>query len=91
VGQLHAISCGEDVTPTPAPGGPYRLYIDPDSNRLHACAFNAPEGEEIVVFGDQAKADGYDLPRTTSSIRRPTCRSRPDARRLDLRPPLRRQ
>ena len=45
-----------------APGGPYRLYIDPDTKRLHACAFNAPEGEEIVVFGDQAKADGMVLP-----------------------------
>jgi len=29
-----------------APGGPYRLYIDPDTKRLHACAFNAAEGEE---------------------------------------------
>jgi hypothetical protein len=45
-----------------APGGPYRLYIDPDSKRLHACAFNAAEGEEIVVFGDQAKAEGMVLP-----------------------------
>jgi len=45
-----------------APGGPYRLYIDPDTKRLHACAFNAAEGEEIVVFGDQAKAEGMVLP-----------------------------
>lgn len=45
-----------------APGGPYRLYIDPETKRLHACAFNAPEGEEIVVFGDQVKAEGMMLP-----------------------------
>jgi hypothetical protein len=46
----------------PAPGGPYRLYIDPDTKRLHACAFNAAEGEEIVVFGDLTKAEGMMLP-----------------------------
>jgi hypothetical protein len=45
-----------------APSGPYRLYIDPETKRLHACAFNAAEGEEIVVFGDQAKAEGMLLP-----------------------------
>jgi hypothetical protein len=45
-----------------APGAPYRLYIDPESKRLHACAFNAAEGEEIVVFGDQEKANGMLLP-----------------------------
>jgi hypothetical protein len=45
-----------------APGGPYRLYIDPETKRLHACAFNAAEGEEFVVFGDQAKAEGMMLP-----------------------------
>lgn len=45
-----------------APGGPYRLYIDPETKRLHACAFNAAEGEEIVVFGDQVKAVGMILP-----------------------------
>ncbi|HKW13050.1 MAG TPA: hypothetical protein VJS69_01050 [Candidatus Krumholzibacteria bacterium] len=45
-----------------APGGPYRLYIDPETKRLHACAFNAAEGEEVVVFGDQAKAEGMMLP-----------------------------
>jgi hypothetical protein len=45
-----------------APGGPYRLYIDPETRRLHACAFNAAEGEEIVVFGDQEKVDGMLLP-----------------------------
>jgi hypothetical protein len=45
-----------------APGAPYRLYIDPESKRLHACAFNAAEGEEIVVFGEQTKAEGMLLP-----------------------------
>lgn len=45
-----------------APGGPYRLYIDPDTKRLRACAFNADEGEEIVVFGEQTKAEGMVLP-----------------------------
>ncbi len=45
-----------------APGGPYRLYIDPESRRLQACAFNAAEGEEIVVFGDYEKAEGMLLP-----------------------------
>jgi hypothetical protein len=45
-----------------APGGPYRLYIDPETRRLHACAFNAAEGEEFVVFGDQDKAEGMMLP-----------------------------
>lgn len=45
-----------------APGGPYRLYIDPDTKRLHACAFNATEGEEVVVFGDYEKAEGMVLP-----------------------------
>lgn len=45
-----------------APGGPYRLYIDPETKRLHACAFNATEGEEIVVFGDSEKAAGMLLP-----------------------------
>ena len=45
-----------------APGGPYRLYIDRDTKRLHACAFNAAEGEEFIVFGDQVKAEGMMLP-----------------------------
>jgi hypothetical protein len=45
-----------------APGGPYRLYIDRDTKRLHACAFNAAEGEEFVVFGDQDRAEGMMLP-----------------------------
>jgi hypothetical protein len=45
-----------------ATGGPYRLYVDPETKRLHACAFNAAEGEEIVVFGDQEKAEGMMLP-----------------------------
>jgi hypothetical protein len=45
-----------------APGGPYRLYIDPETKRLHACAFHAAEGEEIVVFGDPVKAEGMMLP-----------------------------
>jgi hypothetical protein len=50
-----------------APGEPYRLYIDPDTKQLHACAFNATEGEEVVVFGDHEKAEGMVLPRTTWS------------------------
>jgi hypothetical protein len=45
-----------------APGGPYRLYIDPQTKRLHACAFNAAEGEEFVVFGEAVKAEGMMLP-----------------------------
>jgi len=45
-----------------APGAPYRLYIDPESRRLHACAFNAAEGEEVVVFGEQTKAESMLLP-----------------------------
>jgi len=45
-----------------APGAPYRLYIDPDTKRLRACAFSATEGEEIVVFGDQEKVEGMVLP-----------------------------
>jgi len=45
-----------------APGAPYRLYIDPESRRLHACAFNAAEGEEVVVFGEQTRAQGMLLP-----------------------------
>ncbi len=45
-----------------APGGPYRLYIDPDTKRLRACAFSGTEGVEIVMFGDQNKAEGMVLP-----------------------------
>jgi hypothetical protein len=45
-----------------APGGPYRLYIDPETKRLHACAFRAAEGEEIVVFGEPERAEGMMLP-----------------------------
>jgi hypothetical protein len=45
-----------------APGGPYRLYIDPENKRLRACAFHAAEGEEVVVFGDQDQVEGMLLP-----------------------------
>jgi len=46
----------------PAPGGPYRLYIDAATKRLHACAFHAAEGREVVVFGDQDRVNGMLLP-----------------------------